>query len=78
MQMTQQELYEKISTAALLQPLLEEMRKHRPGIHRNTIRLALLNGGTTHTRKLINDKAVALLEKIGKPVQHMETRKSEP
>jgi len=72
------ELYKKISTAGLLQPLLEEMQKYRPGIHRNTIRLALLRGGTTPTRELINDKAAALLEKFGKPVDNMETLKSEP
>jgi len=72
------ELYKKISTAGLLQPLLEEMQKYRPGIHRNTIRLALLRGGTTPTRELINNKAAALLEeKFGKPV-NMETLKSEP
>ena len=64
----QHELYEKISTAKLLQPLLEEMRKRRPGIHRNTIRMALKKGGTTPTRKLINQKAAQLLEKLGKPV----------
>ena len=61
------ELYEKISTAKQLGPLLEEMRKCRPGIHRNTIRLALLKGGTTPTRKLINQKAEQILENLGNP-----------
>jgi hypothetical protein len=62
-------LYKKISTAGLLAPLLEEMRKYRPSIHRNTIRLALRKGGTTATRELINEKAALLLEeKFGNPV----------
>jgi hypothetical protein len=78
MQAQQKELYKKISTARLLQPLLEEMQIHRPGIHRNTIRLALLMGGTTPTRELINEKAAELLKKFGKPVEYMETLKSEP
>lgn len=55
-------LYEDISVAGLTADLHERMQTIRPGVSRNTIRLAFVEGATTPLRKRIIQEGRALLE----------------
>lgn len=58
-------IYEQLSVAALTSELHEIMQSVRPGISRNTIRLAFVQGGTTPLRRRIIQEAQKLhAEKI--------------
>lgn len=55
-------LYESLSVAGLIGDLHERMQAIRPGISRNTVRLAFVAGGTTRLRKRILQEASILWE----------------
>lgn len=55
-------LYESLSVAGLIGDLHERMQVIRPGISRNTVRLAFVAGGTTRLRKRILEEATRLWE----------------
>lgn len=63
MQSENLQLYEQLSVAALTSELHEIMQTVRPGISRNTIRLAFVDGGTTPLRRRIIEEAKKLQEK---------------
>lgn len=56
------DLYEDLSAAGLTGDLHERMQIIRPGISRNTIRLALVEGGTTPLRRRILQEANTVWE----------------
>jgi hypothetical protein len=58
------DIYEQLSVAALTSELHEIMQTVRPGISRNTIRLAFTQGGTTPLRRRIIQEAQKLQERI--------------
>ena len=55
-------LYDSLSVAGLIRDLQEIMEGIRPGISRNTVRLAFVAGGTTRLRRRILEEANKLWE----------------
>ena len=55
-------MYEELSVTGLIGDLYQKMQIIRPGISRNTIRLAFVQGGTTKLRRRILGEAKQLLE----------------
>ncbi len=60
--MTTENIYDQLSVAGLTSELHDVMTALRPGISRNTIRLAFLAGATTPLRKRIIEEGKKLLE----------------
>jgi hypothetical protein len=56
------QIYRKLSAKGLIAVLVEQVRKERASVSRNTILLAFRNGATTPLRELIIHTGQSLLE----------------
>jgi hypothetical protein len=67
------QIYNRIAAKGLIGELLELVRKERPKVSRNTIRLSIHEGPTTPARQMILDKAMQVLKANEIPEPEMAT-----
>lgn len=59
-QKKREDIYDELYSAGLMSKLLQEVQAIRPGVSRNTLRLAIVNGPTTPLRRKILELAESI------------------